>query len=333
MMQRSREADVCRFITVGTGLKDWVPYRELSMQHPGLIDYTVGLHPCYVDENWNDAVAQISTFFMPPHAPVALGEIGLDYHHLPKDPVAAGELMLHQEAAFRQQLSLADELDVPIIIHSRNAFDDTFRMIDESGVDWQKVVFHCYSYGPAEMARLLERGGRGSFTGIITYKNAPEVRDALRLQGIERLMLETDCPYLTPEPHRGKPNEPAYLAHIAQRAAEALSIPVDELTERSTRNTIAFSGLNNYAPNQTTRPSNCDCRATGIGNLSIRRIHPQKLAGSSFHLGARTVGLIRSSVFRQHRSQRSAALNSDTSYRSDNKGSTRKRRPRPRRST
>ncbi|NQY32863.1 MAG: TatD family hydrolase [Coraliomargarita sp.] len=243
VLERARAASVQHFITVGTSLKDWVAYRELSAAHPENIHYTVGLHPCYVDAEWNDSVSQLSTFFMPPEMPVAFGEIGLDYFHLPKDPVEAGELMLHQEAAFRQQLSIASEQDVPIIIHSRNAFDDTLRMIDESPVDWSKVVFHCYSYGPNEMVKLLERGGRASFTGIITYKNAPQVREALRLQGVERLMLETDCPYLTPEPHRGKPNEPAFVKHIAERAAEALAIPIEQLAEQVCANTKAFFNL------------------------------------------------------------------------------------------
>ncbi|MGB0416915.1 MAG: TatD family hydrolase [Coraliomargarita sp.] len=243
VLDRATEAGVQQLITVGTSVNDWVPYRELSAANRGKIHYTVGLHPCYVDTEWNDSVSQLSTFFMPPQLPVAFGEIGLDYFHLPKDPVEAGERMLHQEAAFRQQLSIASEQDVPVIIHSRNAFDDTVRMIDESPVDWSRIVFHCYSYGPTEMAKLLERGGRASFTGIITYKNAPEVREALRIQGIERLMLETDCPYLTPEPHRGKPNEPAFVAHIAQRAAEALAMPIEALTEQVAANTKAFFNL------------------------------------------------------------------------------------------
>ncbi|MGJ8638336.1 MAG: TatD family hydrolase [Opitutaceae bacterium] len=243
VLSRAADAGVTRFITVGTSPKDWVPYRELSAAHPGKIYYTVGLHPCYVDAEWSDDVANISTFFIPPHAPVALGEIGLDYFHLPKDPVQAGELMIHQEDAFRQQLMLAEELDCPVIIHSRNAFQDTVRMIDDSDVDWARIVFHCYSYGETEIQTINERGGRGSFTGIVTYKNAPEIRDALRSQGIEKLMLETDCPYLTPEPHRGKPNEPAYLANIAERCAEALAISPSELATRTTKNTEAFFNL------------------------------------------------------------------------------------------
>lgn len=198
VLARAIEAGVQRFITVGTSPRDWVPYREMHAAYRGQIDYTVGLHPCYVDAEWNDAASQISTFFMPPNGPVALGEIGLDYFHLPKDPLQAGEVMIYQEDAFRQQLMLACELDCPVIIHSRDAFEDTVRMIDESNINWSRIVFHCFTYGPTEIKQINQRGGRASFTGVVTYKNAPDIREALRTQGTECLMLETDCPYLSP---------------------------------------------------------------------------------------------------------------------------------------
>jgi TatD DNase family protein len=157
--------------------------------------------------------------------------------------VQAGELILLQEAAFRQQLLLANELDCPVIIHSRDCFEECVKLIDESGIDWQRIVFHCFTYGAEEIAQLNERGGRASFTGIATYKSAHNVREALRKQGLERLMLETDCPYLTPEPNRGKSNEPAYLTHIAERCAQALALPAEELAARTTANTVEFFKL------------------------------------------------------------------------------------------
>jgi TatD DNase family protein len=243
VLERARAARVTRLITVGTSPEDWVAYREMHAAHPGEIDYTVGLHPCYVEEGWEESVQQISAFFMPPQPPVALGEIGLDYFHLPKDPVQAGEVILQQEAAFRHQLLLASELDCPVIIHSRDAFDDCLKLIDESGVDWSRIVFHCFSYGAEEIAQIHERGGRASFTGIATYKSAENVREAIRKQGIDRLMLETDCPYLTPEPHRGKANEPAFLPHIAERCAETLSVELETLAARSFENTVRFFNL------------------------------------------------------------------------------------------
>ncbi|MFP4203510.1 MAG: TatD family hydrolase [Opitutales bacterium] len=242
-LERAAAAGVRRFITVGTSPEDWVTYREMHTARPQRISYSVGLHPGSVDEEWSDAVSQLSTFFAPPNCPVAFGEIGLDYFHLPQDPVEAGDIMLLQESAFRRQLSLAGELDVPVIIHSRDAFNDTFRMIDESEVAWSRIVFHCYSYGPDEIEALNERGARASFTGIATYKSAKAVREALQKQGIERLMLETDCPYLAPEPHRGKTNEPAFLKPIAASCADALGLPAEELAERTTANTRSFFGL------------------------------------------------------------------------------------------
>ena len=243
LLARAASAGVQRMISVGTSEKDWVPYRELHAQKPARIENTVGLHPCYVNENWELQVNQISNFFMPPHMPVALGEIGLDYFHLPKDPVLAGEQILLQEAAFKQQLMLAADFDCPIIIHSRQALDASIHIIDASGIDWQRIVFHCFSYDAKAMKRIRKRGGRASFTGIVTYKSAHSVREALIEQGIEALMLETDCPYLSPEPKRGQKNEPAYLQHIAAFCAELLQIPYTHLCEHVKNNTEQFYGL------------------------------------------------------------------------------------------
>lgn len=243
VLARSAEAGVHRLITVGTSPEDWAANREMHAAHPGRISYTVGLHPCYVDDGWEEAVSQLSSFFMPPHAPVALGEMGLDFFHLPKGPVQAGEVILQQEAAFRQQLLLASELDCPVIIHSRDCFNECVQLIDESGIDWQRIVFHCFTYGAGEMHVLNQRGARASFTGIATYKSAGAVREAVCAQGLDRLMLETDCPYLTPEPHRGKPNEPAFIPHVAAGCAGALNVPMEELANQTTANTRSFFRL------------------------------------------------------------------------------------------
>jgi len=117
-------------------------------------------------------------------------------------------------------------------------------MIDASGVDWSKVVFHCFVEGEAEVKVLMERGGYASFTGILTYKNAPNVRAAAKAQGLARLMVETDAPYLTPMPHRGKPNEPAFVRHVAEFAAkEVFGVSYDELAAVTTANARRFFGL------------------------------------------------------------------------------------------
>ena len=117
-------------------------------------------------------------------------------------------------------------------------------MIDASGVDWTRVVFHCFVEGEAEMAELTRRGDWGSFTGILTYKSAANVRAAAKVQGLARLMIETDAPWLTPMPHRGKPNEPAFLRHTAEFAAkEVFGVPSDELAAVTTANARKFFGI------------------------------------------------------------------------------------------
>jgi TatD DNase family protein len=270
ILERARAAGVSAMITIGTDTDDWSLYRDFAREHAGFIYYTAGLHPCSVGEDWAERVAQLEKFWggarpapvakaladrlearvdiqaMRPEAafhPVALGECGLDRFHLPKDPAEAEKIFAWQKAAFAEQLRLAKTLRCPVVVHSRGAFAECVGMVDASGVDWRKVVFHCFTEGATEMAELTKRGGFGSFTGIITYKSAEGVRAAARAQGLDRLMIETDAPYLTPLPHRGKPNEPAFLRHTAEFCAGVFGVNVDGLAETTTRNAKAFFQL------------------------------------------------------------------------------------------
>lgn len=246
-LERARTADVAAMVTIGTSNEDWGLYRGIAAQHPGFVHYAAGLHPCAVDERWSEQVAQLEAFWAAGGGPVpvALGECGLDRFHLPKDDAtAAARILDWQRAAFDAQLAIAKRLGCPLVVHSRGAFAESVAQIDASGVDWRKVVFHCFTEGPAEMAELTRRGGWGSFTGILTYKTAENVRQAAKAQGLARLMIETDAPYLTPMPHRGKPNEPAYVRHTAEyAAAEVFGVPYAELAAVTTANARAFFGL------------------------------------------------------------------------------------------
>jgi TatD DNase family protein len=250
ILARAREVGVTAMVTIGTSPDDWSLYRDLAREHAGFVHYSVGLHPCSVDESWAGALAQVEAFWTSADRkaqplPVALGEIGLDRFHLPKDDAAKAEQIFGwQKAAFSEGLAIAKRLGCPVVIHSRGAFRECVEMIDASGVDWRRVVFHCFVEGEAEMGELMRRGGFGSFTGILTYKTAENVRAAARLQGLGRFMLETDAPYLTPMPHRGKPNEVAYVKHTAEyAAAEVFGIPYAQLVEVSTANAKAFFSL------------------------------------------------------------------------------------------
>lgn len=263
-LARAREAGVGAMITVGTSSEDWTLYRDLAVAHPAVLHFSVGLHPCHVGENWASEVAQISAFWeggaRRPGAlsepdqtraevafhpkPVALGECGLDRFHLPKNSFEAEKIFAWQRTAFTAQLALARRLGCPLIVHSRGAFRESVEMIDASGVDWNCVVFHCFSEGPAEIAELNRRGGRGSFTGILTYKSAAAVREAAKAQGLSRLMVETDAPWLAPIPHRGEPNEPAYVRHTAKFAAqEMFGVSFDEFAALTTATAKSFFGI------------------------------------------------------------------------------------------
>jgi TatD DNase family protein len=243
-LARAREAGLERMISIGTSPDDWALYRQLASEHRGLVEYSVGLHPCAVEESWPTALAQVEAFWQSNPVPVALGEIGLDRFHLPKnDPVEAERIFGWQREAFAAGLKIAGKLGARVVVHSRGAFAECVQMIDEAGVDWRKVVFHCFTEGAAEMRELKTRGGFGSFTGILTYKTAGNVREAAREQGLDRLMIETDAPYLTPMPHRGKPNEPAFLRHTAEFAATLFEVPFETLAKTTTGNARRFFGL------------------------------------------------------------------------------------------
>lgn len=244
-LARARAAGVRTMITIGTGPDDWGLYREIAKEHLAEVKFSVGLHPCAVEKGWEDAVAQIERFWANGLLPVALGECGLDRFHLPKDDVAKAETVFAwQRAAFAAQLEIARRLGCPVVVHSRGAFAESVAMIDASGVDWKKVVFHCFAEGEAEMSELTKRGAVGSFTGIVTYKSAANVRAAAKAQGLARLMIETDAPYLTPMPHRGKPNEPAFVRHTAEYLArEVFGVSDEEFAAVTTANAWRFFGL------------------------------------------------------------------------------------------
>lgn len=244
VLDRARAAGLEAMITIGTAPDDWGLYRDLAREHPGFVHYSVGLHPCSVDAGWQVALEQVEAFWSSTPRPTALGEIGLDRFHLPKEPAEAEKIFGWQREAFVQGLAIAKRLGCPVVIHSRGAFRECVELIDASGVDWARVVFHCFVEGEVEMAELTRRGGRGSFTGILTYKSAENVRAAAKAQGLARLMIETDAPWLTPAPHRGKPNEPAFLKHTAEYAAkEVLNVGYDELAAVTTANARKFFGI------------------------------------------------------------------------------------------
>ena len=236
-LANARIAGISAMITIGTSTDDWALYRSLASEHRGFIHYSAGLHPCSVDENWEHEVEQIEQFWLRREngpLPVALGECGLDRFHLPKDDGARAEqIFTWQRAAFEAQLAIARRLGCPVVIHSRGAFEECVQMIDASGVDWAQVVFHCFVEGAPQMRELARRGGRGSFTGVLTYKSAGIVREAAVEQGLSRFLVETDAPYLAPVPYRGKRNEPGYTRYVVEKIAELRELPLETVAQQT----------------------------------------------------------------------------------------------------
>ena len=187
---------------------------------------SVGSHPDSADEV-NEQVLDAYREMAKHPKVLAIGEIGLDYYYetIPRET---------QQQAFRLQMELAREVDLPVIVHERNAHDDGMRIVKEfKGVTG---VFHCYS-GSAEMARqLVDMGWYIGFTGVLTFKNARKAVETAERIPLDRIVLETDCPFMAPEPFRGKRNDPGYLYRMAEKLAELRGISVEEVHAATTEN-------------------------------------------------------------------------------------------------
>jgi len=211
VLDRARAAGVAALVVVGTDLATSREAVALAEAHADVFA-TVGLHPHdagRLPDEW-DALADLAAH---PRV-VAVGEAGFDYHYMHSDAPA-------QDAAFRAQIRLAHALDTALVIHSREAWDDTFRVLAEETVP-SRTVFHCFTGGAPEAERALDLGAALSFSGIVSFKNADDVRAAAALCPPDRMLVETDSPYLAPVPYRGKENEPAYVAAVGAALAAAV---------------------------------------------------------------------------------------------------------------
>lgn len=235
LLSRLLADEVCGIVNVGTDLVNMHTVVEMAARYDNMYA-AVGIHPSdgQALRDIPAAMEELRGFLGDAEGRrarkiVALGEIGLDYHYEDTDKP-------HQARFFEEQLLLAEELDMPVIIHDREAHGDCFDAICRH--PRVRGVFHSYS-GSAEMARdLVRRGWYVSFSGVVTFKNAPRVREAVAAVPTERLLIETDCPYLTPHPYRGKMNHSGLARYTAAAVAEVKGLPTDALiriTEENAR--------------------------------------------------------------------------------------------------
>jgi TatD DNase family protein len=235
VIERSIAAGVTGWITVGTDMQENRKAVALADKFENMYA-AVGIHPHDAKDMTAETLAELKELARNEKV-VAIGETGLDFHYnFSKQP--------DQKRVFAAQLQIARELNLPIIVHSREAFDETMDILGRHGSGAKRIVFHCFS-GSAEQARIvLDHGFYISFTGVVTFKNAGTIRQAAMIVPTEKLMLETDCPYMSPEPMRKqRTNEPALMIHTAKFLAELKHIPLPDFAEAVTATSKIFFGL------------------------------------------------------------------------------------------
>jgi TatD DNase family protein len=241
VIARAHAAGITKIISIGTSLASSERAIRLAEKHPALYA-AVGWHPTEATKAPSDLRPALCEFAKHPKV-VAIGEIGLDYHHLPSSQNAStgdDEHYKHRQATiFLQQIEVAIEAGLNCIIHQRDAFDDTLAQF-QPFAGKVRGVFHCFGENADRMRRVLEIGSLVSFTGIVTFKNGQNVRDTLAATLLDKFMLETDCPYLAPVPYRGKRCEPGHVKEISELVAQVKGCSLEELSEATCRTALEF---------------------------------------------------------------------------------------------
>ncbi|MGO9011027.1 MAG: TatD family hydrolase [Bryobacteraceae bacterium] len=220
VIERARAAGVERMLAIGTGSgpPDLEAAVRLALEYPFILA-TVGVHPHDAAKATEATFERLRALAAHPKV-VGIGEIGLDYHYdfSPRDV---------QRAVFSRQLAIATEASLPVIIHTREAWDDTLQILRR---EWHgEGILHCFTGDATHARQALDAGFHLAFGGVLTFPKAEAVREAARITPAGRLLIETDCPYLAPVPHRGKRNEPAFVAETARRLAEVRGQAVEEI--------------------------------------------------------------------------------------------------------
>ena len=242
VIARAQDAGITKIISIGTSLDSSERAIRLAEKFPAVYA-VVGWHPTEALNAPNDLRPALREFAKHPKV-VAIGETGLDYHHLPSEKpefTAADDARYKQKQAeiFRQQMEVAAEFGLNCVIHQRTAFDDTIAQM-KPFISKTRGVFHCFGETVERMKKVFEIGSLVSFTGIVTFKNAQNVRDCVAAAPLDKFMLETDCPYLAPVPYRGKRCEPAYIKEISETVAQVKNCSLEELSAANCRTAKEF---------------------------------------------------------------------------------------------
>lgn len=240
-VERAHKAGISKIVNVGNSLRSSKESVEIANQYPH-IWATIGLHP-HEAGNLTDLDRTIEELreLARSDKVVAIGECGLDYYQI-KNQRSKIKIIEEQKLLFLSQLKLASELDMPVIIHSRDSESDTLEILratNDKRPTTPRGVIHCFTYGPDTAEKFLELGFYIGFTGFITFDQPKfdNIREAAKAVPLDRILIETDAPFLAPEPNRGKTNEPAFVADVAAKLAEIKKVSVEEIAEKTTENT------------------------------------------------------------------------------------------------
>lgn len=261
VLRRATDAGVTRIITIGTSVESSRRAVELGERYANVFA-VIGVHPTYVSDANEEVITPLRELAKSPRV-VAIGETGLDYHRLPsvqarnekqvqvfnalgsateeqlEAEVADGAYKSRQAELFEEQLDLAVELGLNVVIHQRDAWEDTLELM-RPYVRKLRGVFHCFGGSLGQAEEVIALGHLVSFTGIVTFKNGKEVRDVAARVPVDKFMVETDCPYLAPVPFRGKRCEPAHTRLVAEEIARARGVSVEEIARLTTQNAEEF---------------------------------------------------------------------------------------------
>ncbi len=230
VVERARKSGVGAFLIPGADPETLCKAREISYRYPEVF-YAAGVHP-YDMEKYDERL--LYEFINDPRC-IAVGECGLDYYRLPEDEKEAHEIVARQKHIFSLQIEMAKKVKKPLIIHIRDAGSDSMQIIMDHGGSEVGGVLHCYN-ADEQLLKLAEHGFYYGIGGVVTFKNARKLPHVISKIPKDRLVVETDSPYLTPHPFRGKRNEPGFLVYIVEKLADILSITYDDAADLTTEN-------------------------------------------------------------------------------------------------
>lgn len=237
VIQRARDNGVSRMAVVGFDHPTIEKALELSKTYEGIYPI-IGWHPTEAG-SYTDEVEAKLTELVKTEGILALGEMGLDYHWMEDSKEV-------QIESFRKQIRLAKKLNLPIVIHNRESTEDVYQVLKEENIQAIGGIMHSFNLDSEWLHKFLDLGMHISFSGVLTFKNATEVKESARLVPLDKVLIETDAPYLSPEPHRGKRNEPSYVRFVAKELAELHGISLEEIADITTQNALKLFRIKDH---------------------------------------------------------------------------------------